>query len=171
MTRRIKIELAVSVFFVALSVFVIAVVSGYEDPMQEQYKTLRSSFVPTLWASMLGLLALIHGLSQILQSTGVLKNADEELPGAEGEACQAPQAAASPEDRKKITVMVIVTAAAMILYCLLLFEINFILNTFWLLALTLYTYGERQPLKLGIVSVLGSVGLWLLFEKLMEVPL
>ena len=173
MAQRIRVELAICTIFVILSAFVIVVVSGYDDPMQEQYKTLRSSFVPILWASILGSLALIHAISQLLQARGMLKK-EPIAPDASETAsalCGEKERPIGKEDRKKITIMVLVTAVAMLVYCLLLFEINFILNTFWLLAVTFYTYGERNILKTGIISAVGAVGLWALFDQIMQVPL
>ena len=152
----------------AVSVFVIFVVSGYEDPMREQYKTLRSSFVPILWASILGLLALVHAISLIVKGGRPKKEKNgPDLP--EAQMCET--ISLSDVDRRKVGMMVAVTAAAMIVYCLLLLKIHFIVNNFWLLFVTLYAYGERSLKRTVPIAVLGSIGLWLLFVKVMQVPL
>lgn len=168
MERRVKQEIGISVLLVAVSVFVILVVSGYEDPMRAQYKTLRSAFVPILWASILGLLSLIHALALIVKGSKP-KDEKERLDVPEAQMCE--PVSLSGADRRKVVVMVLVTAAAIIVYCLLLLKINFIVNNIWLLFVTMYTYGERSLKKTFLIAVLGSVGLWVLFVKLMQIPL
>jgi len=168
MERRIKQEIGISVLLMAVSIFVILVVSGYEDPMKEQYKTLRSSFVPILWASVLGLLSLVHAISLIMKSRGVKRDWKGPVsPDAQPEE----SVALSGEDRHRVLIMVVVTAVSMIVYCLLLLKIHFFLNNLWLLFVTLYAYGERSLKKTVPITVLGALGLWLLFVKLMQVPL
>ena len=164
MERRIKQEIGISVLFIAISVFVIFVVSGYEDPMKEQYKTLRSSFVPILWASVLGLLSLVYAVSLVVKGRVEKKEVKDSAP----KSCE--ETALTSVDRRKVTMMVGVTAAAMIVYCLLLLRINFIFNNMWLLFLTLYAYGERSLKKTVPIAVLGAFGLWFLFVKVMQVP-
>jgi ABC-type xylose transport system permease subunit len=165
MERRIKQEIGISVLFIVFSVIVIFVVSGYQDPMKEQYKTLRSSFVPVLWASILGLLSLMHVVSLFLKSRGEKSKVEDSVPLV----CEA--IPLGDRDRRKVAVMVGVTAVAMLLYCLLLLKINFIINTMWLLFVTLYAYGERSLIRTVPIAVGGAFGLWFLFVKLMQVPL
>lgn len=168
MERRVKQEIGISVLLMAISVFVIFVVSGYEDPMKEQYKTLRSAFVPILWASLLGLLSLIHALALFVK--GSRPKDEKESPDVpEAQMCE--PVSLSYADRRKVGVMVAVTAAAMIVYCLLLLKINFIVNNLWLLFVTMYAYGERSLKRTFLIAVLGSLGLWIMFVKVMQVPL
>lgn len=168
MERRIKQEIGICVLLMAVSIFVIFVVSGYEDPMREQYKTLRSSFIPVLWASVLGLLSFLHAVLLLMKSRRGKSDRDVPVcPAAQG----AELVVLSGEDRRRVGIMVAVTAISMVVYCLLLLKINFFINNVWLLLLTLYVYGERSLKKSVPIAVLGAFGLWLLFVKLMQIPL
>ncbi len=62
-------------------------------------------------------------------------------------------------------------AAGMVVYALTFESLGYIIVTPALMALTMYLFGERKPLRIIAVSVLVSVALYLIFRSVFRVPL
>jgi len=159
-TRRKMGELILAGILVALGIFVISVVRTYQDPMAAQYPTLRSTFIPTLWASILVILGVLYLGSTLFQILSDKKKTTEE---------KGKQLSAA--EWKIILRRIVVTLIALLIYTRALGLLPFWLVISIFLFSMFYNFGQTKlkfilPLSLGM-----GIAMHYLFVTLMYIPL
>ena len=169
--KRFVTELVISILIMAVSIFAIAVAASYEDPMEGQYPTLRSTFVPILWASFLGGLGLIYFLTLLVRkkrATSTEPAPSKSEPSTEEieeEKTQAPS-------KRKVLINVIITGIALFIYCYLLRKVHFAVLTIGFLFALLNSYeGIRRWLINLLIAIVGGVAIYAFFVIVMQIPL
>ena len=169
--KRLTIELAISIIIMAVCIFAIVVAGGYEDPMEGEYPTLRSTFVPILWASFLGGLGFIYFLTLLARkkretfvapAPSIKEQRPEETEREEPE---------TPSNRQ-ILVTVFLTGIALFIYCYLLKKVHFAFLTIGFLFTLLSVYeGIRRWLINLIIASVAGIAIYVFFVILMQIPL
>jgi putative tricarboxylic transport membrane protein len=73
--------------------------------------------------------------------------------------------------RGKIALKLLTIVGAGLLYAAVLDAVGYVLATPLIMALGMYFFGERKPLRIALVSVLVSAALYLVFRGVFRVPL
>lgn len=153
-------ELVLAGFLVLFGLFVILEVRTYNDPMATQYLTLRSTFAPTLWASILGVLGLLYFGSVIFQLRNTKREDEREI--GDGLASTG---------QKIIFRRIVVSIIALISYSLVLGLLPFWLITTVFLSSMFYNFGQRKFKVTVPLSLVVGVVAHLMFVTAMHIPL
>ena len=169
--KRFLSELIISIIIMAICVFAILVAAGYKDPMEGEYPTLRSTFIPILWASFLGGLGFIYFLTLLVRkkrSTSKEPTPSKIEPSAEelrNEKTQDPS-------KRKVLVTIFLTGTALVIYCYLLKKFHFLFLTIgFLFALVTIYQGIRRWLINLLIAIVAGVAIYAFFIILMQIPL
>jgi putative tricarboxylic transport membrane protein len=73
--------------------------------------------------------------------------------------------------RGKTALKLLALAAGMMVYALTFEVLGYVIVTPALMALTMYLFGERKPLRILLVSALVTAALYLIFRGVFRVPL
>lgn len=169
--RHFLAEFIISILIMAVCIFAIVIAAGYEDPMEGEYPTLRSTFIPILWASFLGGLGFIYFLTLLLRRTrATLK--EPALSKSEPSTEETEREKDLTPSKWKVLITVVVTGIALCIYCYLLRKVHFAFLTIGFLFALLNLYeGIRRWFINLLIATLGGVAIYALFAILMQIPL
>lgn len=169
--KRFLDELIISILIMAVCIFAIVVATGYKDAMAGEYPTLRSTFIPILWASLLGGFGFIYFLTLLTRkkrATSTEPAPSKSEPNTEDikkEKTQAPS-------KRKVLITVVLTGTALFIYCYLLKKVHFSFLTIGFLFALLNIYeGIRRWLINLLIAIVGGVAAYAFFVILMQIPL
>ena len=152
-------------------VFAIVVAANYEDPMEGEYPTLRSTFIPILWASFLGGLGFIYFLTLLVRKkrTAFAEPAASIIEPSPSEVeIEKPITISN----RKLLVTVFLTAIALFIYCYLLKMVHFAFLTIGFLFTLISIYeGIRRWLINLLIATIGGIAIYAFFVILMQIPL
>ena len=161
----IRRDISSSVVFILLGALAIININSGEHSQVAETATLTASTLPTIYGSLLILLAgiiLVGALSKLL--TGKQGAQPESVNIVSDDVV----AAASPA---LVLIRTLGTLALLIIYALLLAYTNFTILTAGFLALLFVLFGRRNPLQIGLASILGGIGFYLLFIYFLNLPI
>ncbi|MBL0378215.1 MAG: tripartite tricarboxylate transporter TctB family protein [Desulfofustis sp. PB-SRB1] len=161
----IRRDISISVVFILLGVLAIVNINSGEQGRVAETATLTASTLPTIYGALLIILAgiiLLGALNKLL--TGRQSKEPESINVVFDEI----KATASPA---VVLVRTFGALALLIIYALLLAYINFTILTACFLAALFVLLGRRSPLQIGLASVLGSIGFYILFIYFLNLPI
>ena len=169
--KRILPEFVISIIIIAVSIFAIIIATGYKDPMEGEYPTLRSTFIPILWASFLGGLGFIYFITLLVRKR---RNEPQELrlPKSEFISEEKSEEKVQMPNKQKLLFATILTGVVLFIYCFFLKKFHFALLTvgFIFALLTLYEGINKWLINL-VISLIGGIVIYIIFVIFMQIPL
>jgi len=162
-------EFVISIIIVAVSIFAIVIAANYKDPMEGEYPTLRSTFIPILWASFLGGLGFIYFITLLVRKS---QNEPQEVMLPKSEFKEKSEEKAQIPNKQKLLFIRILTGVVLLIYCFFLKKFNFTLLTagFMFTLLTLYKGINKWLINL-VISLVSGIVIYIVFVIFMKIPL
>jgi len=139
--------------------------------MEGEYPTLRSTFIPILWASFLGGLGFIYFIRLLVRKS---QNEPQELrlPKSEFISKEKSEEKVQIPNKKKLLFIRILTGVVLLIYCFFLKKFHFALLTtgFVFALLTLYKGINKWLINL-VISLVSGIVIYIVFVIFMKIPL
>lgn len=160
-----KRDLVVSLVFIVVGILAIVNINSSETGKIVDTGTLTHATLPTLYGSLIILLAgiVLVGALYKLISGRYNPLSESDVPESESDA--------EKTARRIVVLRLWGTLVLLLVYVFLLAYVYFILLTTLFLAVLFVLFGRRQPVKIAVASIAGGSAFYLLFILILKLPL
>lgn len=159
-------DLALGCFLLIVGIFAFISVNATEQTRISSGKAITYATMPSIWAGLLTLLALLFMANALLEILAERQQRNE------GEGISHPRAMEWFSGEKRIVIVRTTgTLALLLIYIMLLLHVNFAVLTTAFLFLMFYLYGQTSVIQNAFIAICGGLGFYLLFIYFLKIPL